>query len=659
MSIFEKLIKDSAISSSELRNFIYGSEELYQNCLKWIAQFKEIYSEDQAFAIYEMSRIDKIKFSYFFLSKMIKSARLKLNSENAPTYFSELLNFEFASSVSIVMVQPVIEILGTKSQIKKWIPGLQSAYYIGAYCQTELGHGSDVQSIETEAIFDLDSKEFIINSPTTSSMKWWPGELSSIGNLAVVYAKTYVHKRKVGVFPFIVQIRDFETHQILPGIELGDIGAKFGWDAKENGFLRFTNLRIPLDNMLGRYVKIDQKGKVIQKGNPKIIYSAMLNVRKILLSRSSFALGKGVAIAIRYSNLRKQFKNENKEEIPIIQYQLQQQKLFTLLAKSYAMQAATIKIQELIQETNLQVRQNDFKNLQEIHIMLSGTKAFFTWWCLSGLKICMESCGGHGYNKYSGIVHQIESVLPNIILEGENTVMCLQVGKFLLKTMKYILEGRNEKVSGYCSYLKNDAKILSFNSDFSADLSKTENMKNILQKAVFVGLSSIIQQMTELSNIFSFSEIFNKKSGIAVFNCAKLHVVLFTVDYFCQVTKEIKHETTRKSFENLSQLFGIDLILEMSDAFAANDLVSQDQIKQLKNRLIELLDLIRVDAFVLADVFVPDDFVLFSALAKSNEAPYQNLYNTAKNVALLNKTDLTCAYLDTIRKASVETYPKL
>ena len=32
-----------------------------------------------------------------------------------------------------------------------------------------------------------------------------------------------------------------ESHKLLPGVITGDIGPKFGYDTKDNGFMRFTN----------------------------------------------------------------------------------------------------------------------------------------------------------------------------------------------------------------------------------------------------------------------------------------------------------------------------------------------------------------------------------------------------------------------------------
>ena len=45
----------------------------------------------------------------------------------------------------------------------------------GTYVQTELGHGTFVRGLETTATYDKNTQEFIINSPTLTSLKFWPG----------------------------------------------------------------------------------------------------------------------------------------------------------------------------------------------------------------------------------------------------------------------------------------------------------------------------------------------------------------------------------------------------------------------------------------------------------------------------------------------------
>ena len=106
----------------------------------------------------------------------------------------------------------------------------------GAYAQTELGHGSDVQGLETTATFDKATDEFLINTPTITSTKYWPGDLGNFATHSVVFANLIIGKKRYGVLPFIVQIRDTQTFKLMPGIKAGDIGPKIGFNNKNNGW---------------------------------------------------------------------------------------------------------------------------------------------------------------------------------------------------------------------------------------------------------------------------------------------------------------------------------------------------------------------------------------------------------------------------------------
>lgn len=47
----------------------------------------------------------------------------------------------------------------------------------------------------------------------------------------------------------------------LPGIILGDCGKKEGLDGIDNGFIIFSNFRIPKANLLNRFSNINDDGK--------------------------------------------------------------------------------------------------------------------------------------------------------------------------------------------------------------------------------------------------------------------------------------------------------------------------------------------------------------------------------------------------------------
>ncbi|MBA0628312.1 hypothetical protein Godav_023070 [Gossypium davidsonii] len=128
---------------------------------------------------------------------------------------------------------------------------------IGCYAQTELGHGSNVQRLETTATFDPQTDEFVIHSPTLTSRKWWPGGLGKVSTHAVVYARLRTDGQDYGVHGFILQLRSLDDHSPLPGMTVGDIGMKFGsgaYNSMDNGLLRFDHVRIPRNQMLMQFV---------------------------------------------------------------------------------------------------------------------------------------------------------------------------------------------------------------------------------------------------------------------------------------------------------------------------------------------------------------------------------------------------------------------
>lgn len=64
----------------------------------------------------------------------------------------------------------------------------------------------------------MENDTFIINTPTISAAKFWPGDLGVHCTHALVFAQMIIHKKNHGVQAFIVPIRDPKTFKLLPGI---------------------------------------------------------------------------------------------------------------------------------------------------------------------------------------------------------------------------------------------------------------------------------------------------------------------------------------------------------------------------------------------------------------------------------------------------------
>ena len=204
------------------------------------------------------------------------------------------------------MFHKTIETQTTDAQKKKWLPLVRGVKIVGTYAQTEMGHGTHLRGLETTATYDPATQEFILNSPTVTSIKWWPGGLGKTSNHAIVLAQLYTQGQCKGLHAFIVPIRQLGTHELLLGITVGDIGPKFGYDEMDNGYLKMDNFRIPRENMLMKYAQVEPDGTYVKPVSDKLTYGTMVFIRSLIVGDSARSLSRACTIAIRYSAVRHQ-----------------------------------------------------------------------------------------------------------------------------------------------------------------------------------------------------------------------------------------------------------------------------------------------------------------------------------------------------------------
>lgn len=150
---------------------------------------------------------------------------------------------------------------------------------MGTYAQTELGHGSDVQNLETTATYDRNTDEFVVHCPSPTATKWWPGDMGLFSTHGAVYAQLIIDGKRYGVMPFMVQFRDTETFMPCKGVTCGDMGPKFGYQSKNNGWLHMDNVRIPRENLFMKFTRVDNKGNFSVHGDIRVLFSVMMNIR--------------------------------------------------------------------------------------------------------------------------------------------------------------------------------------------------------------------------------------------------------------------------------------------------------------------------------------------------------------------------------------------
>uniref|UniRef100_A0A8C7VM02 Acyl-coenzyme A oxidase n=1 Tax=Oncorhynchus mykiss TaxID=8022 RepID=A0A8C7VM02_ONCMY len=509
---------------------------------------------------------------------------------------------------------------------------------IGTYAQTEMGHGTHLRGLETTATYDPATQEFVMNSPTITSIKWWPGGLGKTSNHAIVLAQLHTQGKCHGLQAFIVPLRSMNTHIPLPGVVVGDIGPKFGFDEVDNGYLKLENVRIPRDHMLMKYAKVEADGTYVKPPSAKLTYGTMVFIRSMIVGEAGHALAKSCTIAIRYSSVRHQSEIRPGEPEPqIMDYQTQQYKLFPLLATAYAYKFVGQYMNQVYLRITGDISQGDFSELPELHAMSAGLKAFTTWTASAGIEVCRMACGGHGYSRCSALPDIYVNFVPTCTYEGENTVMMLQTARFLIKSYRQASAGH--QLSGIVSYLNESECRLQPQSVSSRptvvnvnDLaSLVEAYKLRAAKLVEMAAKSIQQ---ELQKRVSQEDAWNN-SAIDLVRASDAHCHYVVVKLFAAKLGEIGDTGVHSVLSTLALLYALQGIQQHSGDFL--------QLSQVSQRLKELLAQLRPNAVALVDAFDYRDEMLNSVLGRYDGNVYEHMFEWARR-SPLNKTEVHESY---------------
>ncbi|KAJ0262123.1 putative peroxisomal acyl-coenzyme A oxidase 1.2 [Hirschfeldia incana] len=529
------------------------------------------------------------------------------------------------------MFVPAIKGQGTEEQKQKWLPLAHKMQIIGCYAQTELGHGSNVQGLETTATFDPQTDQFILHSPTQTSSKWWPGGLGKVSTHAVVYARLITNGKDHGVHGFIVQLRNLDDHSPLPGITIGDIGVKFGngaYNSMDNGFLMFDKYRIPRDQMLMRLSKVTREGKYVPSDVPRqLMYGTMVSVRQTIVSNASIAMARAVCIATRYSAVRRQFGSQNGGiETQVIDYKTQQNRLFPLLASAYAFRFVGEWLKWLYTDVTQRLEASDFATLPEAHACTAGLKSMTTSATSDGIEECRKLCGGHGYLWCSGLPELFAVYVPACTYEGDNVVLQLQVARFLMKTVSQL--GSGKAPAGTTAYMGRAKHLLQCRSS----VRKAEDWLNpamVLEAFEARALRMAVSCANNLSKFENqeqgFSELLADLVEAAIAHCQLIVVSKFIV----KLEGEIKGRGVKNQLNNLCYIYALHLIHKHLGDFLSTNSITPEQASLASHQLRSLYSQVRPNAVALVDAFDYTDHYLGSVLGRYDGNVYPKLFEEA------------------------------
>ncbi|XP_052765412.1 peroxisomal acyl-coenzyme A oxidase 1-like [Mya arenaria] len=639
--------KSASFDCEALTEVVYGGKEnvrrkrYLQNIVfqdKSMQSFPPWWNRDRE-TLYDVG----IKKSIYMI-KLIKQLNIKDLSDIFYIRGALVSHENFPLGIHESMFMPTIEKQGTPEQIEKYLTPARQFKIIGTYAQTEVGHGTFIRGLETMATYDPATEEFIINSPTITAMKYWPAGLGRTCNYAVVMAQLNTQGKNMGIHAFVVQIRSLHDHKPMPGVQLGDIGNKLGFNGMDNGYLIFNNYRVPRDAMLMRYAKVEKDGTYVAPKNAKLAYGAMVYIRAMIVGSMGISCAMAATIATRYSAVRRQTEiRPGGPEPQVIDYQTQQEKLFPMIAAAFAWQFTGNFMMAEYNRVSADIEKGNMEEYQSLHALAAGLKALSSDIANEGIDKLRRACGGHGYTHASGLPKIWTHITPACTYEGENTVMYLQCARYLVKVYAQVSKG--QQLPGFMSYLNKPQKPKSSINEAI----KMEDLTDLYEHASVRMIQVAATRLLSLLKSGNSMEDARNLCGVQMVEAARMHSYLYTVRTFQSVIQaRASDPKVAKVLTSLCQLFAVNGILQRLGDFLQDGFLSGQQAAMLADRQLALFADIRPNAVALVDSFDYRDEVLESCLGRYDGNVYEALYEYAKD-SPLNKQEVSPSYYTTLK----------
>ena len=311
----------------------------------------------------------------------------------------ECLNSALIPGIQELACTPLM-IACSLEQKKKYLPKLASGEWLGSFCLTEPGAGSDAASMKTKA--ELKDDDYVINGS-----KCFISEADQ-AKVFTVFAKTDPGKGFKGISAFIVE-KDF------PGISVGKHEDKMGSRGIAACEVIFEDCEVPKSNLLGN------------EGEGLKIAFQTLDKTRPLVGAAGVGLAQGALdYAIAYAKTRVQFNK------PIAEFQGIQFKLADVAMQIEAARQLVYKAAASIDKMDKADAWNKSrKNQLEISKLGAMAKCFATDVAMKAALDAALVLGGYGYLKEYPMERHIRDARLLQIVEGTNDIQRMVMAETL------------------------------------------------------------------------------------------------------------------------------------------------------------------------------------------------------------------------------------